>query len=313
MAILLLETLHPEAEALLAAAGEIHRASATAAPHSDTPWERITAVLTRGRGQVNATLVERCPSLKVVARAGVGLDNVDLESVRRRGAAVIYTPGVNTATVAEHTLTLLLTLVRDVLPMAKAAAGSWQRRDGYRGDEIGGKTLGIIGFGAIGRRVAALAQAFDMKVIVARHEGTVTELPTPTLPTLLGLADVVTLHAPLTDGTRGLIGARELRLMKPGAFLVNTARGALIDQRALEEALKTGHLGGFAADVLDPEPPAVDEPLVRSDRVVVTPHVASLTARTYREMCLMAARNVIAILDDKAPDESCRYQWPNPK
>lgn len=297
MSVLLLESLHPEAEALLAAAGDVARAAEPNAPGPDLPYARLQAILTRGRGRIDAALMARCPDLKVVARSGVGVDNVDLDAARARGIPVLYAPGGNTATTAEHAIALLLAFTRRVPQCARAVAeGRWEERGSYGGDEACGKTLGIVGYGAIGKRVARIAAALGMEVLVAERTGLSSEHRMMPLPELLSRADFVSLHLPLTEATRGLIGAAELARMKPGACLINTARGQLVDQRALAAALASGRLGGFAADVLDPEPPAANDPILRSERVLITPHVASLTASTYRELCLTTARNVLTLL-----------------
>ena len=198
----------------------------------------------------------------------------------------------------------MLDLVRRITPWANACAeGRWEDRARYQGGELAGLTLGILGYGNIGRRVARLASAFEMNVVVAGRHGKAIECEYPTLPLeeLLSVADVVTLHLPLTQETKGIIGRDQIARMKPTACIVNTARGALIDQAALREALLADRLGGFAADVLDVEPPAADDPLLRSPRVLLTPHVASLTSATYREMCLFTAENVVAVLEGRAP------------
>jgi phosphoglycerate dehydrogenase-like enzyme len=219
---------------------------------------------------------------------------------------VIFAPGMNGRTVAEHTLALMLDLVRRITPWANAcAAGRWDDRSGYQGGELAGMTLGILGYGNIGRRVARLASAFEMKVVVAERPGRSTKCDFPTLPLveLLSVADVVTLHLPLTKETNGILGAKQIARMKPTACIINTARGALIDQAALRVALLADRLGGLAADVLDAEPPAADDPLLRSPRVLLTPHVASLTSATYREICIFTAENVVAVLEGRAPAE----------
>ena len=297
MSILLLESLHAQAEELLAAQDELIRAADPNAPDGDLA--SVQAILTRGRGKIGEPLFERCPKLRVIARAGAGLDNLDTAAAKRRGIPVIFAPGANTDTVAEHTLALILDLVRGISRCAaQVAAGQWEARGKYAGNEVRGLVLGIVGFGSIGKRVAELGSAFGMRVVVAAHKGRAGGLP---LAELLAQADVVSLHLPLTAETRGLIGARELGLMRPGAYLVNTARGALVDHAALREALATGRLAGFAADVLDVEPPAANEALLRSERVLLTPHVASLTAATYRTLCVETAKNVVALLRGTPP------------
>jgi D-3-phosphoglycerate dehydrogenase len=306
--ILLLESLHPDAEALLERAAPVVRAADPNEPPAELSLVR--AILTRGRGRIPETLLARCPALVAIARAGAGLDNLDTTAAARRGIAVLFAPGANTGTVAEHTLALMLDLARGITRGARAvAAGRWEERASYRGDELDGLTLGIVGFGSIGRRVATLASVFGMRVVVAEHarreDAPTHELdPYPRLPLaeLLACSDVVTLHVPLTPSTRGMLGAAELARTKRGTLLVNTARGALIDPRALRAALASGHLGGFAADVLDVEPPAPDDPLLAADNVVLTPHVASLTAASYRKLCVFTAENVVRVLRGESPD-----------
>jgi phosphoglycerate dehydrogenase-like enzyme len=301
--ILLLESLHADAEALLARVSPLLRAAAPNAPPSELA--AVRAILTRGRGRIDEPLLARCPALAVIARAGAGLDNLDTSAAARRGIAVIFAPGANTNTVAEHTLALLLDLSRGVTRSARAvAAGRWEERADYRGDELGGRTLGIVGHGSIGRRVGELARAFGMRVLVAAHpDGRDAQKPDHLpLRELLGASDAVTLHLPLSSATRHLLGAAELACMRPGALLVNTARGALIEPAALRAALASGRLGGFAADVLDVEPPDPADPLLASERVVLTPHVASLTAATYRALCVSTAENVVRVLRGEAPD-----------
>jgi D-3-phosphoglycerate dehydrogenase len=289
--ILLLESLHPEAEALLERCEPLVR----------EPSEAVRAVVTRGRGRITDELMGSLPGLRLIARAGAGLDNLDTAAAARRNIPVIFSPGLNGRTVAEHTLALMLDLVRRITPWANACAeGRWEDRARYQGGELAGLTLGILGYGNIGKRVARLASAFEMKVIVLERGGNLDEL--------LSVVDVLTLHLPLTRETNRIIGAEQIARMKPTACIINTARGALIDQAALRAALLADRLGGFAADVLDVEPPAADDPLLRSPRVLLTPHVASLTSATYREMCLFTAENVVAVLEGRAPAEKSVFR-----
>lgn len=271
----------------------------------------MEAILTRGRGRITEALLQRCPRLKAIARAGVGLDNLDTKAALRMGIPVVFAPGGNAQTVAEHTMALILDLVRGITRQAIAvAAGRWEDRARYQGNEVRGLTLGVLGFGNIGQRVAQFAQTFGMRVLVAMRDGRAAPAPyaTASLPEVLAQADVLTLHLPLTPQTKALLGAAEFAAMKPGAFLVNTARGALIDAAALRAALQSGRLGGFAADVLEVEPPEAGDALLQSDRVVLTPHTASLTALTYRAMCTSTAKNVSAILRGVAPDPQSLYR-----
>jgi phosphoglycerate dehydrogenase-like enzyme len=290
--ILLLESLHPEAEALLERCEPLVRAA--------DPSPDVRAILTRGRGRISDAMMNSFPNLRVIARAGAGLDNLDTEAAKRRNIRVIYAPGINGRTVAEHTMALMLDLVRRITPWANACAeGRWEDRARYQGGELAGLTLGIIGYGSIGRRVARLAEAFEMKVIVAERHGP--------LEKLLSIADVISLHVPLTKETQGILGEKEFAQMKPTVCIINTARGALIDSKALREAIRAERVGGFAADVLDVEPPDSDDPLLRSPRVLLTPHVASLTSATYREICLFTAENVVAVLEGRAPAEKALF------
>ncbi|MEZ6037781.1 MAG: hydroxyacid dehydrogenase [Planctomycetota bacterium] len=301
MSVLLLESLHPEAEALLAAEHEVVRAAEPNAPACD--FASVRAILTRGRGRIEQPLLERCPNLRAVARCGVGLDNLDTQAAKRMGIPVVFAPGGNAATVAEHTLALLLDLARGITRQAQQVRdGGWEQRARYQGNELRGLTLGVLGFGNIGQRVAKLADAFGMRVLALSRREVASPFVAADLPQILAEADALTLHLPLTDATRGLLGAMQFAAMKPGALLINTARGALIDGAALRDALRDGRLGGFAADVLEQEPPTDDDELLRSDRVVLTPHTASLTALTYRELCVSTARNVLAILRGAEPE-----------
>ncbi len=308
--ILLLESLHPDAEALLEAAGSVVRAADPLQPPENLT--QVRAILTRGRGLIAADLLKRCPALQVIARAGAGLDNLDTETARAQGLEVIFAPGLNTDTVAEHTIALMLDLSRGITRSARAVSENrWSERSGYTATELYNQTLGILGYGNIGRRVAAMARAFGMHVLVGEHRGgrTREDENTPRLPLeeLLPAVDILSLHLPLTPATQGIIGPGEFELMRPGALLINTARGALLDGASLRRSLQTGQLGGFAADVLEVEPPIPQDPLLSSDRVVLTPHVASLTTGTYRELCLFTARNVLCVLRGETPEAKSVY------
>lgn len=313
MTILLLERLHPEAEALLATAGRVVVSPEPNTPPSDLA--AVAAIVTRGRGRIRADLLDNCPRLRVIARAGAGLDNLDTAHAARKGIPVVYSPGSNTRTVAEHTMGLVLDVVRGITRTARqVAAGGWERRSAYQCDELHGLRLCIVGHGAIGSRVAVLAHAFGMDVVVAAHASRAGSIPCPwrLLPVdeALANADVVSLHVPLTPLTRGMLDARRIRAMKRGAFLVNTSRGEIVDQDALVAALQDGHMGGFAADVLATEPPVPGDPLLQFDNVVLTPHVASLTRLTYRELCVRTARNVVAVLQGADPEPQSLHRAP---
>jgi D-3-phosphoglycerate dehydrogenase len=308
MTILLLEPIQADARALLADFEHTVLLSTPAELEQALDSEPIHAILTRGRGRIDDALMARCPDLRVVARCGVGLDNIDLAAAQRRGIAVIYAPGSTTSAVAEHTLMLMLAAARGLRQTAAAVhAGNWAVRDGYGSTELNGKTLGIIGMGAIGRRVAGLAAAFGMQIVAWTRSGDTAGYPSLPLPDVLRAADLVSLHVALTPATRHMIGAEQLALMKPGTLLINTARGALIDQAALAAALDRGTPGYFASDVLDPEPPAAGERLLASERTLITPHIAAITDTTYRSMCVRTASNVLAVLRGETPEPESVY------
>ncbi len=224
----------------------------------------------------------RCPDLKLILIAATGTNNVDLESARRRGITVCNCQAYGTPTVAQHTLMLLLALATR-LPdyQAAVARGRWQQSGqfcllDFPIVELEGKTLGLLGHGELGSAVARLAEAFGMRVLTGNLPGRPPRPGRLDLEELLPQVDALTLHCPLTEQTRNLIGARELQLMKPSAFLINAARGGLVDEQALADALRRGHLGGAATDVLTSEPPSDDNPLLAADvpRLIVTPHSA---------------------------------------
>lgn len=239
------------------------------------------ALLVRSSTKVTAALIERAPRLRVIGRAGSGVDNIDVAAATRRGVVVMNTPGGNSVAAAEHTFALLLSLVRSIpAAAAETAAGRWERKK-YMGRQLEGKTLGLIGFGRIGREVARRARAFGMRVLIAdpfvseavagEHEARLVGREA-----LIAEADVVSLHVPLTAETRHLIDAPALARMKPGAILINCARGGLVDEPALLEALDRGALFGAAIDVFEEEPPAFGA-LLRHPRVVATPHLGAST------------------------------------
>lgn len=302
--VLLLETIAGDALAILEKEVTII-ASYDAVPSPEVlNAQPIHAVITRGKGQINKALMGACPNLQVAARCGVGLDNVDVEEATARRIMVINAPGANAATIAEHTLSLMLMLVRNMYQSVfEVKSNNWNWRNHYSGDELSGKTLGILGMGNIGERVAKLADAFGMNVLYWSRSSKNVPYSFTTLEDVLRRSDVVSLHVPFTKETGALIGEEQLALMKQGSFLINTARGALVDKRALINALDREKISGYAADVLAEEPPVENDPLVNHPRTVITPHSGSLTASTYRQMCMATVKNVVAILAGEKPEE----------
>jgi D-3-phosphoglycerate dehydrogenase / 2-oxoglutarate reductase len=254
------------------------------------------ALIVRSATKVTPELLDKAERLRVVGRAGVGVDNIDLDEATRRGVLVMSTPGGNAVSVAEHTFALLLALARQV-PQLDAAirAGRWEKSS-TAGTEVRGKTLGLIGLGRIGSEVAVRAEAFDMRVLgydpyiseAAAREVQVKLVP---LETLLAESDFVSLHTALSPATHNLINAATLAQMKKGARLVNAARGELIDEAALAEALKSGKLAGAALDVFVEEPPK-NSPLVGLPNLIATPHVAGSTAEAQEEVGTQVAVQV---------------------
>jgi D-3-phosphoglycerate dehydrogenase len=261
------------------------------------------ALVVRSRTRVTAELLGAASRLKVVGRAGVGVDNIDLEAARQRGIAVVNAPVATTLAVAEQALGLMLSLARHI-PQADAAmkAGRWIKKE-LMGSEINGKTLGIIGMGNIGAAVAQRAAALGMSVlgydpllqaeiIQARHASPVT------LAELYATSDFISLHVPLTPETRGMIGRETIAQMKQGVRLVCTARGGLIDENALLAALESGQVGGAALDVFSQEPPGLT-PLIAHPRLIATPHVSAQTEEAQVRAAVDIAQEVLAALDGK--------------
>lgn len=256
---------------------------------------RAEGLILRSRTKVTPEFLEGAPRLRYIARAGVGVDNIDLTAASRRGIVVMNTPGGNTTSTAEHTWAMVLALSRN-LPQAHAALkqGKWERK-AFIGTQLAGKTLGVIGLGRVGTEVARRAVAFGMRVVgydpyfdpqrLAEVEVSLVER----LCDLLSQSDFITVHTPLTDDTRGMIGRREFALMKPGARVVNCARGGIIDEEALYEALTSGKVAGAALDVFEQEPPT-GSPLLELPNVVVTPHLGASTEEAQVAVACEAAR-----------------------
>ena len=206
-------------------------------------------------------MIAALPDLVVVARCGAGLDNVDTCAAAAAGVAVVHAPGLTASAVAEHALMLMLGLSRRVVEVDTAVkAGRWNVRDRFESTELRGKRMGVVGLGAIGTKLADFGRVLDMDVVCATRRPVAADVTQVDLDELLATSDIVQLCVPLTDTTRSMIGEAQLAAMKPGALLVNTSRGAVVDHAALANALARNSLGGYAADVWDPEPPRADDP-----------------------------------------------------
>ncbi len=258
------------------------------------------ALIVRNRTRVDGSVLAAGGALKVVGRLGVGLDNIDVEACRARTVEVIPATGANALAVAEYVIATAMVLLRgSYLSSAEVAAGKWPRARLSSGRETAGKTLGLVGFGGIGQLGARLAGALGMKVIA--HDPMIaadapvwaeTGVGCRSLEALLGEADVVSLHVPLTDGTRGLFDAARIAAMKPGAVLVNTARGGIVDEAALAASLVAGHLGGAALDVFDDEPLPANSALAAAPNLILTPHIGGVTLESNERVSSMIAERV---------------------
>jgi D-3-phosphoglycerate dehydrogenase len=300
MKIVVADKISPNGIELLGEAG--WKVVQPAAPDLAREIADADALIVRSATRVTDELLSRAPKLRIVGRAGVGVDNIDVDAATRRGVLVVNTPGGNAASVAEHALALMLSLARSI-PQLNAAlhAGRWEK-SGAAGAELRGKTLGLVGLGRVGTEVARRARALEMRVVaydpyIAPERAAEWDVELLPLPDMLARADYVSLHTALSPATDRMINAELLAQMKKGARLVNTARGELVDEAALAEALRSGHLAGAALDVFAVEPPK-DSPLLSMPNVIATPHVAGSTAEAQEEVGVQIAQQVRDYLSD---------------
>ena len=258
------------------------------------------ALVVRSATKATRELLAAAPKLKVVGRAGIGVDNVDVPAATELGVLVVNAPTANVMSAVEHTFALLLALARHI-PAADASMkrGEWDRKT-FKGVELQGKTLGLVGFGKIGQRVGARARAFEMEVIfvdpaIDAARGRQLGAEKVTVDELVERADVVSFHCPLNPGTRGILGAERIARLRKGALVVNCGRGGVVDETALLAALESGHLAGAALDVYEQEPPNRPE-LARHPRVVATPHIGAQTDEAQERIAVETANMVIAAL-----------------
>jgi glyoxylate reductase len=277
---------------------------------TDAPPEvmlKAVGIFTYGHPRVDDVLLDQTPSVRVVSNFGVGVDHIDLEAARRRGLPVGNTPNLVDGATADLTFALLLAVARNLIigdRFARSAEFTHYDPSLHLGHEVYGTTIGIVGMGNIGRQVAKRARGFDMRVLYHnRRRDPEAEAALganyASLPELLSQADHVTLNVPLTPETRGIIGAEQLALMKPTAYLINAARGGVVDHAALYEALRERRIAGAALDVTEPEPLPRDHPLLALDNLVLIPHLGSATRETRRAMGRMAVDNLLAGLEGR--------------
>lgn len=305
MKALVCDRLDPAAVAVLRSAGlEIEERVGLAGAALIEALRGCDALLVRGATKVTAEVLRGAPQLKIVVRAGTGLDNIDVEAARELGIRVSNTPVANAVSVAELTFALLLALERHLVPAsADLRRGVWEKTK-YMGREIAGRRLGLIGFGRIGREVATRARAFAMDVtafdpLLAEWPGEFAWVKRATVHEVLAEADVLSIHVPLGPGTRDLIGVEEFARMKPDAVLVNCSRGGVVHEPALVAALASGALRGAAIDVFEHEPPGA-HPLLELPNVIATPHLGASTGEAQARAGLEAAEIVLSTLGLRA-------------
>ena len=300
---------HSDGEHLLRESAEVVVADsdslAALAPH----LAGCDAIMARTPARVSAEVIAAAPRLRVVSTSGFGTDNIDIPAATAAGVLVVNNPGSAENSVAEHAVALILALAKK-LTWSDGAVRSlkpWDFRGGFDAIELRGRTLGVVGFGRIGREVARkMHEGFGMKILAfdpmidAASVAAWAET-SPTLESLLGRSDVVSVHCALTPETRHLFNERTLGLMRPRAFLINTARGPVVDGRALAAALSAGTLGGAGIDVYESEPPAADNPLLAAQNAILTAHTAGLTVESARQLAISAATQVLAVLDGARP------------
>jgi glycerate dehydrogenase len=253
---------------------------------------------------INRETIQRCRRLKLICVAATGFNNIDIEAAHQHGITVSNVRAYATASVVQHVFAMILALNRKLFAYQKSAMdGEWSSSDffcyfGEPVSDLQGKTLGIIGYGELGKTVAGVAECFGMNVLLARRDEVDTRDGRISLDELLSLSDVVSLHCPLTENNYHMISEKELAMMKPDAILINTARGGLVDEKALLEALKQNRIGGAALDVLEKEPPSDDHPLVnyRGNRLIITPHIAWASRQSRQKLVNEIAENIQAYL-----------------
>ncbi len=301
--VLVCEPLHQDALDLLAANARVDVRTGLSRDELLDIVDAYDALVVRSKTQVSGDVIEAGINLRVIARAGIGVDNIDVDAATEHGIAVVNAAGASAQSVAELTLGLILALLRHI-PTADRTmkAGQWEKPR-LIGRQLGGLTVGVVGYGRIGREVARLVAAFGTRVLVATNNNHTYPQHGEPVPfdRLLGESDIVTLHKRLERATECLIDADAIAKMKDGAYLVNTARGALVDERALLDALNSGKLAGAALDVFAQEPPGATA-LVVHPRVICTPHLGASTVEAQRAVGIVAVKSLLAVLKGQQPE-----------
>ena len=271
----------------------------------------VDAIIVRSATKITKEVISRAERLKVIARAGVGVDNIDLNEATKRGIVVINAPDASSVSVAEHTIGLMLALARNLIYANNSLKNKKWEKKKLKGIELRGKTLGIIGLGRIGSQVAKRAKAFEMRVIaydpyVTKEYANKLGVELVDFETLLKESDFITIHVPLTEKTKNMITKKEIEKMKDGVFIINCARGGIINENDLYEALKNGKVAGAALDVFEKEPP-FDSPLLKLDNVIVTPHIGGNTKEAQKLACLMICEDIERILNGEPPKNPVNF------
>ena len=306
--VFLFEDMHEEGKSILREKAEIAFGEKYDEEYLIGQVKDVDGIILRANGRVSRRLMEAAPRLKVVGRHGVGVENVDTEAATAMGIWVVYTPDANTVSVAEHFFGLAISLSKMLRKGERAfrEEGRWEARYQYIGNELHGKTLGILGFGRIGKATARIGHhGFDMKILyydALRFEEAEKEVNAVkvSLEDLLSQSDFISVNLPMLPTTKGVLGAREFRLMKKTAYVINVARGPIWDEKALCAALKEGSIAGAGSDVYEVEPSSKDHPLLQFENFMGTPHMAAHTEEALRRMSRVAV-DILRVLDGKEP------------
>jgi D-3-phosphoglycerate dehydrogenase len=305
MKVLLADTIHPEAVKMLKEKFDVDEAVGVSTEELIKHISDADAVILRSKPKLTKDVLKHAKKLKVIGRAGVGVDNIDVDFATKSGIIVVNAPSASTTTVAEHAIGMMLGLARKIpQAVANVKSGRWDKKK-FMGVELMGKTLGVIGIGRIGSRVAELGKALGMDVIAfdpyMSAEATEKKgIALVKFDELLKTSDFVTMHIPKTEKTVGLIGKRELGIMKPTAYLVNCSRGGIVQEKALYEALNNKDIAGAALDVFENEPPK-DSPLLTLENIITTPHLGASTLEAQENASVTAAKDILAVLENGTP------------
>ncbi|WP_409270254.1 hydroxyacid dehydrogenase [Neobacillus sp. SCS-31] len=309
----ILSMYHPEGEKILLEGAEVIRTDNIETEHLCQLAADVDGIVLRAPARITRDIIDAAPNLKAISGAGVGLDNIDVVHATSRGIPVLHAPSVNAVSTAEHAVMLIMAIGKNLIPFHnEMSQGNYASRTRIKTYELQGKKAGIIGFGSIaketakrlklglGMDVTAWVRKYNEKKHGAAREWGITI--TEDLESIFSESDFISLHIPLTGQTRGLVGRHLLDLMKPTSFLINTARGGIVDQGALYEVLKDKKIAGAALDVFDPEPPKPGDPILSLPNVIVTPHVGGTTVECNYIMSTTVAKNILQAVKGEKPD-----------